>query len=325
MYKKAIIPFAAAIAAFFISSCQVIRPGQVGVKSTFGKVKPRALTEGLKIYNPFLSRINRLSLRTQNLEVNLPLPSKEGLTIGSEISILYKIQAEKAPEIFQQMGLAYENDVILPVFRSAAADITSKYFAKDMHSGERSVIETDIQMRMDAILRPRGIQIESVLMKGIKLPEGLARTIEEKLKAEQDAQRMEFVKEKEQRDAERRKIQVQGEKEAEIISAEAQKRVAELNAEGRATSMLIEAEARAKTDVVKAEAEGKASIIAAEAKAQTIILESEAQAKANEQLNKSLSPAVLRLRSIEAFERVSTSNNAKTVITDGKTPFLGVP
>ena len=314
-----------ALSAAFFSSCAVVRQGQVGVKSTLGRVKPQPLPEGPRFYNPFVSRIIRMSLRTQNLEVRLPLPSKEGLTIECEISILYSIQAAKAPEIVQKIGLAYENDMILPVFRSAASDVTARFYAKDMHSGERSSIEHEIRIRMDSILLTRGILIENVLMKGIKLPEGLARTIEEKLKAEQDAQRMEFVKEKEQRDAERRKIQAQGDKEAQIIAAEAAKRVAELNAEGRAATILIEAEANGKAKLVNAEAAGKAKLIDAEAQAKAVVIEAEAQAKANEDLNRSLTPSVLRLRGIEAFEKVSTSGNAKTVITDGKTPFLGVP
>ena len=300
--------------SYFSTSCAIIRQGEVGVKSTLGRVSSTPLAEGPRGYNPFVSRVIRLSLRTENLEVSLPLPSKEGLTIQAEISILYSIQAALAPEIIQKIGMNYEQAVILPVFRSSAADVTARFFAKDMHSGERSVIEREIRDRMDSLLVGKGFVIENVLMKSIRLPAGLSKSIEEKLQAEQDAQRMEFIKEREQRDAERRFIQAKGERDAQIIAAEAQKRVAELRAEGQAATIVIEAEAK-----------GKANIIQAEAQAKAVIVEAEAQAKANDELNKSLSPSVLRLRSIEAFEKVSTSNNTKTIITNDKTPFLGMP
>ncbi|MCU0353384.1 MAG: SPFH domain-containing protein [Cytophagales bacterium] len=283
----------AVVGVAVLSSCTVVRQGEVGVKRNLGKVSPMPLSEGPRGFNPFTSTIIKMPTRTVNLEVKLDLPSKEGLTIGSDISILYRIKPAMAPEILQKIGLGYEDEVILPVFRSAAADITSKFYAKDMHSGERAAIEKAVKDQMMAILESRGFVIENVLMKSIRLPQGLAQTVEQKLQAEQDAQRMEFVKEREQRDAERRVIQAEGEKNAQIIAAEGRKRMMEIEAEGKANAMKIEADA---------------------------------QMKANEMINKSLTPAVLKYKSIDAYRQVSTSSNAKLVITDGKTtPLLGMP
>ncbi|WP_448518026.1 prohibitin family protein [Rhodoflexus sp.] len=142
------------------------------------------------------------------------------LTIASEISILYRIVPAKAPEILQQVGIDYADALILPVFRSAAADVTSRYFAKDMHSGERDQIEKAIKQRMMDELNERGFVIEAVLMKSIRLPQGLSRAIEEKLQAEQDAQRMRFVLEREQLEAQRKKIEAEGERDAQKIISE---------------------------------------------------------------------------------------------------------
>ncbi|RTQ43588.1 prohibitin family protein, partial [Hymenobacter gummosus] len=93
--------------------------------------------------------------------------SKEGLSIASDISILYRVKADQVPNILQTTGRDYENIMILPVFRSAAADVGARYFAKDMHSAERAVIEKAIQAQMNEVLAARGFDIENVLLKNI--------------------------------------------------------------------------------------------------------------------------------------------------------------
>jgi regulator of protease activity HflC (stomatin/prohibitin superfamily) len=239
-----------------MSSCAVVRQGEVGVKRTVGKIQEKPLLEGAKLYNPFISTIIKLPVRTVNMEVRLPLPSKEGLTVQSEVSILYRMEGSYAPSIIENLGKNYEDVVIIPVFRSAVADISSQYFAKDMHTGQRSVIEKDIKKLMDSQLKDRGFVIESVLLKSIVLPPGLTKAIEEKLEAEQDAQRMEFVLNKERQEATRRIIEAEGIRDSQKIISEG------------------------------------------------------------------LSPLLLRFKTIEAFNKLSTSPNAKVIITNGEQPLM---
>jgi prohibitin 1 len=290
MKKNLFLPLLAFI--FLFSSCVVIRPGQVGVKQRLGKISDVALGEGPKGYNPFTTSIITFPTRTVNLEIKSDLPSKEGLTITSIMSILYRIQPSEAPQLLRDIGRAYEREIILPVFRSAAADVSSRFLAKDMHSGERSIIEDQIRERMAEILEPNGIVVDNVLMKTIVLPSGLSKSIEQKLQAEQDAQRMEFIKQQEQLEAERRIIQSKGEREAALIDADAERQRLEIQASGQAAATRLEAEA---------------------------------QADANAGLQASLSEEVLRFRAIEAFLRMAASENAKVIITNGETPFLGLP
>lgn len=209
-----------AVSAILLTSCVVIREGEVGVKRKLGKYNNEVYTSGLHGYFPVTTAIERISTQTNNIEVGIIIPSKEGLSIRSEISILYRIDAQKAPDVLRTIGVDYERNVILPVFRSAIADVTSRFFAKDMHSGERGTIEKAIKQQMMTNLEGRGIEIEAVLMKSIQLPVSLATAIEEKLAAEQEAQRMEFVLQGEQREAERRKIEAQGVRDAQLIIAE---------------------------------------------------------------------------------------------------------
>lgn len=202
-----------------LGSCRVIRQGEVGVKRTLGKIHPKPLQAGPRFYNPFVSVIINMPVRTVNLEVILDLPSKEGLNVNAEISILYRIDGRKATSIIENIGRNYEQTVILPVFRASAADITAKFMAKDMHTGNRLEIEEAIKNQMMRVLEGRGFIIEAVLMKSIRLPRGLARAIEEKLEAEQDAQRMEFILQRESQEAARKLIEADGIRKAnELIS-----------------------------------------------------------------------------------------------------------
>ncbi len=275
-----------------LSSCTVVKPGETGVKRKLGRLSNQSYEPGIRFYNPFITRVLIVPTRTVNLEVKLPLPSREGLTIQSEISILYRIEKKSAPEVIKNIGMRYEDVVILPVFRSAAADVTSKYYAKDMHSGERARIERNIRDTMMEILGDKGFIVENVLLKSISLPQGLSAAIEEKLRAEQEAQRMEFTKQKEKLEAERKAIAAEGDKQAAIIGAQAQAEVAKIKAEGQASAIKIEADARA---------------------------------KGNDMLSRSLTPDILKNNQIEAFRALSQSQNSKVIITDGKTPLLGIP
>lgn len=202
-----------------LSSCVVIRPGEVGVKQKLGKLDDKVKTSGTMWFNPINSTILKVSTQTENLELTISLPSKEGLSITSQISILYQINDQKVPEVINDLGLNFE-PIIANIFRSAAADVCARYNAKDMHSGMRADIEEAIAVRMSEVLVDRGIIIEEVLLKSIRLPDALSMSIEQKLQAEQDALRMKFVLEQEKLEAERKLIEARGTRDAQKILAE---------------------------------------------------------------------------------------------------------
>jgi prohibitin 1 len=207
------------ISSFTLTSCVTIKPGEVGLKQKLGKLSEQVYPQGPVFFNPLTSKIVRTSIQTRNLELSLNLPSKEGLSITSQISILYRLEKTEVVKIVNDLGLNYEG-IIANVFRSASADICSQYFAKDMHSGKRSEIEADILKKMSGNLLNKGIVIESVLMKSIQLPQGLSQSIESKLRAEQDAMRMEFVLQQEKFEAERKIIEAKGTRDSQKILSE---------------------------------------------------------------------------------------------------------
>ena len=203
-----------------LCSCAVIRPGEVGIKQKFGKLKGKTKTQGLLFYNPFTSSVVRVPIRTINREIKLNLPSKEGLNVQAEISILYHIEQEKVSEIISSVGKGYERTLILSTFRSASADVCARFYAKDMHSGKRGEIEREIKTQMAKLLDGRGFVIEAVLLKSITLPQGLYSAIEAKLQAEQEAQQMKFILQREEKEAERKRIEAAGIRDAQLIIKE---------------------------------------------------------------------------------------------------------
>ena len=205
--------------ATILSSCAVIRPGEVGVKQKLGRLSDKTNSSGVVLFNPFVSKIIKVSVQTNNLELSLNLPSKEGLSVNSQISILYKLIPEQAPFVIKNLGLEYE-PIISNVFRSASSDICSQYFAKDLHSGMRAEIEKAIKEKMMEILGNQGVQIDAVLMKSIQLPEDLSNSIERKLQAEQDVMRMEFTLKQAKLEAEKKVIEAQGTSDAQKIIAQ---------------------------------------------------------------------------------------------------------
>ncbi|MFL5730399.1 MAG: prohibitin family protein [Cytophagaceae bacterium] len=218
--KSKLVPIIFASAAL-MASCRTVKQDEVGVRRTFGKLNTNVLNAGLHTFNPFTSTILTLPIKTVNMEVTQDLPSKEGLLVHTDISILYHIKPDFAPNIITTIGNTnYEEVVIMSVFRSAAANITSRFYAKDMHTKERANIENAVKEQMDTLLEPRGFVIEAVLMKSIRLPQGLAQSIEQKLEAEQEAQRMEFVLQREKKEAERKKVEAEGIRDAQKIISE---------------------------------------------------------------------------------------------------------
>lgn len=206
---------------FVLVSCTVAKPGTIYVKQRLGKLDPSTKTDGLIIVNPLITKLIDLPTRTTSGELRLSLPSKEGLNVLTEVSILYKIQPAAVLSIIQNLGDEQDYELIVKnTFRSAAADVTAMYLAKDMHSGKRDEIELAVQEKMAATLSPRGIDVEAVLLKSIELPKELYAAVEDKLKAEQEAQRMEFVLQTARQDAEKKRIEAEGIRDAQIIIQE---------------------------------------------------------------------------------------------------------
>jgi regulator of protease activity HflC (stomatin/prohibitin superfamily) len=197
------------VAGILYYAVLVVPAGTVGVYDLFGKVSDQVVAPGIHVVNP-LAKIHKMSVRTQELKETVDLPSREGLTVKVDVSLLFSLDPAKAPEVFRTIGYDYVNIVIVPQVRSVVRDVTSGYDAKALYTAEREVITTNVFKALAPVLKERGIRVEKTLLRKITLPAKVAAAIESKLEAEQQAEQMKFVLDKERQEAERKRIEAQG-------------------------------------------------------------------------------------------------------------------
>jgi prohibitin 1 len=196
-------------AVALLQAVTVVPAGHVGVVDFFGTVSPMTLKAGINPVNP-LARVVRFSVKTQELKELMDVPSKEGLTVQLELSALFHLNPEKAAEVYKTVGPDYMHIVLVPQFRSVARGVTASYDARALYTSEREQLAQTILKELQAIVEPRGIAVESTPLRKVGLPAGLTASIEQKLQAEQESQRMQFVLQKERQEAERKRIEAQG-------------------------------------------------------------------------------------------------------------------
>jgi regulator of protease activity HflC (stomatin/prohibitin superfamily) len=202
-----------------LNSVASIRTGHIGVVTLFGRVTGRTLHEGLHLVNP-LARVHQLSIKTQEIKERATVPSQEGLSMGLEASVLYHLEPERAAELFRTVGPTYSDVVLVPNFRSAMRSITASNTASTLYSDARETVARQILAELQTQVQPRGIVIETVLLRDLQLPETLKQAIEAKQQAQQEAQRMEFVLQREKQEAERKRVEAQGIKDFQNIVSE---------------------------------------------------------------------------------------------------------
>jgi regulator of protease activity HflC (stomatin/prohibitin superfamily) len=204
-----IIAGAVLAAILLIASIAYVPAGHVGVLVLFGRVTDNVLPEGTHIVNPLL-KVYRMSVRTQELKEQASVPSREGLLVTLDTSLLFRLNDRKANQAFQTIGPNYIQVVVEPNLRSAIRSITAAHSANALYTGEREQVAQAIAEELRRELEPRGIEVQSVLLRDIQLPQVVRQAIEAKQQAEQEALRMQFVLERETREAERKRIEAAG-------------------------------------------------------------------------------------------------------------------
>ena len=239
-----------------MTSCTVIRPGQVGIKQTLGKIKADHMESGPHAYNPFVTTIKKINTRTVEAINNLDVPTKEGLTVNSEIALLYHVNSNAAKEVYTRYGMNYQEVIVESNFRAIARHIFATYYAKELFAIDRKKIENEIHDELVSAIESKGFIVDAVLLKSITMPPQIFQAVENKLKSEQEALQMEFVIQKQRKEAERMQI------------------------------------------------------------------EAEAIKKYNQTVGESLTEMMIKWNGIKTLQELVTSNNAKVIITDGKSPMI---
>ncbi len=195
----------------------VIPAGTVGVVDFLGNVSDNTLKPGVNIVNP-VAKIIKYSFKTQEIKENMTVPSKEGLPVQLEISLLFKVDPAMANDIYKSVEAGdYLNVILTPQFRSVVRGVTSKYEAKALYTGAREQLAEEIITELQKNVGDRGITIENAPLRQVILPPGLTTSIEQKLQAEQESQRMSFVLQKETQEAERKRIEAKGIADFQVI------------------------------------------------------------------------------------------------------------
>lgn len=229
--KKAVFAVIGSIVVIMIlaASIVVVDAGYTGVYSLFGKVRDVELSSGFHIVNPF-ARIIMMSIRTEEFTMSIVADegskqgndaisalTKEGLNVDLDITVLYHLDEQAASDVFKNVGLDYEAKIIRPEIRSVIREVIAQYEAKDIYSEKRTEAASSIAQVLEEKLTPRGIILEDVLLRNVQLPPNLAASIQEKLQAEQEAQKYDFLLDQAAKEAERKRIEAEGQRDAQAI------------------------------------------------------------------------------------------------------------
>lgn len=202
--------FVAILVLFLLFRCFTVIPaGHVGVVDFFGSVSSVTLKPGVSFRNP-LASIHKFSVKTQEKKEVMVVPSKEGLSVTLEVSVLYHLNPETAADVYKTIGPDYEKIILEPNFRSITRGVTAGYDARALYTSEREQLAQQIKIELEKIVSPRGIAIEATPLRQVSLPPNLTASIEQKLQSEQESQRMEFILTKESQEADRKRIEAQG-------------------------------------------------------------------------------------------------------------------
>ncbi|WP_366187029.1 prohibitin family protein [Flavobacterium ovatum] len=217
-----IIGFLLALIGVFATAFKQVDAGKVGVKSLYGNVRPDILESGLHVINPLLD-VTIFDVQTQNYTMSadhaegaqegddaIRVLSNDGLEVVIDLTVLYKVMPTDAPKIFKGIGVNYIDKIVRPVTRTRIRDNAVYYDAIALYSTKRNEFQDRIFKSIEADFKTRGLILEQLLIRNINLPASVKTTIESKINAEQDAQKMQFVLQKEKQEAERKRVEAQG-------------------------------------------------------------------------------------------------------------------
>lgn len=209
------------LGALFSSIVQ-IEAGHAGVQKLFGKVQKNVLSSGLHLVNPLVEVIE-VDIRTMNYTMSSTLDeghrsgddairtlSADGLEVIIDLTVLYKVVPSDAPQLIDKIGLNYEDKVVRPIARTEIRDNAVNYNAVALYSTKREEFQALIYESIEEEFRKRGLLVENLLIRNITLPTSVKQAIEQKINAEQEAQKMQFVLQKEKQEAERKRVEAQG-------------------------------------------------------------------------------------------------------------------
>jgi regulator of protease activity HflC (stomatin/prohibitin superfamily) len=211
-----------ALAGLSSASFVQIDAGEVGVQTLYGKVQNEVLTSGLHFINPLMD-VHKMDVKTLNYTMSavrdegakegddaIRVLTSDGLEVIIDLTVLYRVLPTEAPRIYREIGLDYTDKVVRPIARTRIRDNAVYYDAVSLYSSKRDEFQRRIFESISNEFQKRGLVVEQLLIRNISLPQAVKSSIEQKMTAEQDAQKMQYVLQKEQQEAQRKRVEAQG-------------------------------------------------------------------------------------------------------------------
>ena len=252
---------------------------------------------GLHIKVPFIDRIaRRVSLKEQVLDYPpQPVITKDNVTMQIDTVVYFQITDPKLYAYGVEMPMAAMETLTATTLRNIIGDLEL-----DQTLTSRDVVNTKMRSILDEATDPWGIKVNRVELKNILPPQDIQNSMEKQMKAERDRRQA-------------------------ILQAEGQKKSAILIAEGERESAILRADAEKQAAILKAEAEKQAAILKADGEAQAIRTVQQALADSLEMLNeKAPNDQVIKLKSIEAMQRVADGKATKIIIPSQMQGMVGL-
>lgn len=238
-------PVAALMVAISLGgcSCETVDPGNVGVVVQLGEVKDvNPYREGLHIVG-ITTDLHEMSIRLQTLEVDdVPCRSHDNVAIKADVTVQYSLQGRAAPKVFRQLGDDYPNTVLLPAIRSSVRDAVATVDAMVAAQSRESLetaIETSVRTSLKQTLRRQrlpetAIGLEGVQLRNMDLPQSLTDSIESIQRQRNAAMERQMAIETAQQEADRRRIEMEGQNRVALLEAQRQADVRRIAGESEA-------------------------------------------------------------------------------------------
>jgi prohibitin 2 len=214
------------------STFVVIPAGHVGVAALFGSVQPRPLSEGLNLVNPLLS-VTPMSTQVQKYQEKYDAVTKDLQAMHVEMVLNYRLLPEKAPEVYQKIGVNFANVIVLPAAQEVLKANTALHVANEILR-QRPKIKADVQETLAVWLAKYGIELKEAALANIRFDSAYEKAIEDKQIEEQRAEQKLYEL-------------TQAQRQAEIVAATAKGKgdAARAQAEGEADALRTKGEAEA--------------------------------------------------------------------------------
>lgn len=278
-----------AMALLLLQSCAIVRPGEVGLDTHFGKLQPKVLQPGPHhFFSLFGKKVVRFDTRVVNYSQKLNFHTQEGIEVSSEITILYHVMPESIVSIYKRFGTDYQEIVIADNLITTLRFVGLGYKATELITARTSV-EDSIKERMMRTVGQYGFMVDLVMLKEVDLPPAVVQTIQAKLNAEVTA----------------KKTKIDNEIRREMLDFELEKQQKE-----------------AEMEIVKQRLTLDFAIEKQKKESERLLIESEGIKKSQDIINTSITDKLIKFKALDITRELMKSPNSKIIITDGKSPVI---